>query len=134
MNDPSIREKIERLPKWAQDHIKDLVRQRKEAVEALDNYIDENNVGPFIFSDFVCDKDGGPSIRERHINADKVRIEYGGIMLDINLSNQYRDEKAIYLNWSPRRSKPNSIVAIVPSASNSLSLCRAVIDPTPEEP
>jgi len=39
MNKPTP-EQISKLPRWAQDHIKDLARQRETALEALNSHVD----------------------------------------------------------------------------------------------
>lgn len=68
---------VTKLPKWAQDHIRDLQRQRDAAVEALDRYCDDQTDSGVWTDELVCDKAGGPSHRQKFIqvNAVSMRIK-----------------------------------------------------------
>jgi hypothetical protein len=77
---------ISKLPKWAQERIRDLERQRIAAVEALDAFEAAHATGPVTVNQMVCDKNGGPSIRKVRFDAHWLVIEHAGVELNITLA------------------------------------------------
>lgn len=52
-----MNERIDKLPKWARDHIKHLEIQRDTAVKELELFRDEHNEGNVVVSDLLCTHD-----------------------------------------------------------------------------
>jgi hypothetical protein len=93
-------EQIAKLPKWAQDHIQNIERERFTAVRALNEYCDETTKSPFVIEDSVCTGEStGPSTKRRYIQAPSMKVEYGGVELRIS-ANDYNGRRGIELSWS----------------------------------
>ena len=93
-------EQIAKLPKWAQDHIENIERERFTAVRALNEYCDETTKSPFVIEDYVCTGEStGPSIKRRYVQAHWMKVEYGGVELRIS-ANSHNERRGIDLSWS----------------------------------
>lgn len=80
--------KIAKLPVWAQLHIQDLQRERDIAVRELQEYCDNSTPSNIWTEELVSDganKNGGPTLRTRYIQANKLSIQYAGARLEILL-------------------------------------------------
>lgn len=87
---------IAKLPKWAQQHIKDLKRERDIAVRALNEWTDTQTPGPIFVDELVSTgEQQGPSTKRRYITGRRVSVEWLGVHLDVLLRDQ-----AIDLQWS----------------------------------
>lgn len=68
-----------RLPKWAQEHIQSLQRQRDEAVTALRGYLDNQTVSSLYTDTALClgDQPGGRGVSfvKHWIQADRVTFQ-----------------------------------------------------------
>lgn len=83
---------LEKLPKWAQAHIRDIQRQRDTAVQKLIEYCDEQIESEFYIDDMVCDGERrGPSIRRRYIQTHAIDVEHLGVHLRILLRDGHID-------------------------------------------
>ena len=112
-----IEEKIKKLPKWIQDHITNLQRQRDTAVNALNEYCDEQTPSPFYTDDMLCTgEQRGPSIKKRYIQAHSIQIKNAGVRLRITLQNDH-----IYLQWGGSEQDLNE-VAFVPTSFQAVRL------------
>ncbi len=88
-------EQIEKLPKWTQEYIKDLERQRENAIRALNEYCDNQTPAPFSVREYESTGEGfGPSRKVRYIQADRMEIQWQGVSLEIILR-----EDNIDLQW-----------------------------------
>ena len=97
MNNQATQERIAKLPLWAREHIAELERARQSAVDALAKYVNENDEGPFVFSEFVSDGEKcGPTTYTRRVNAYKLDVAHA----DIHFSLTLADEDAIKIRWS----------------------------------
>lgn len=87
---------IKKLPKWAQEHIADLQRQRDIVVRTLEQYHDDQTESPFFTDDMICDGVDGrrPSLRRRYIQAHCIEVSHCGVLLRILLR-----DKSIDLSW-----------------------------------
>ena len=80
-------EQIVKLPKWAQEHIRDLERQRMAAVEALEDFTAKNDTGPVCCRLMVSDgASRGPSSRQVRFDARWVEIDHAGVHVDLTLA------------------------------------------------
>lgn len=82
-------EQIAKLPKWAQEHIQTLERQRREVVGVLEDFTQVNNTGPVRCRMMVSDGEAerGPSHREVRFDARWIEIEHADVKLDITLAH-----------------------------------------------
>ena len=76
---------IEKLPKWAQEYIRDLERQRRAAVAALECFEDSQTESGVFYDEMVSDKGGGPSFRRRYVQARGMTFQHAGVELDVRL-------------------------------------------------
>jgi len=83
---------ITKLPKWAQDKIRDVERQRDIAVNALNEYIDDQTPSAFSIDDLICTgEEHGPSFKRRYIQTRQMDIDHAEVHLDIQLRDDYID-------------------------------------------
>jgi hypothetical protein len=88
---------IAKLPKWAQEHIKGLERERFVAVRSLNEFTDKQTPSPFYHEDYVCSgEQQGPTKKRNYIQASSLIVESFGIELTVILRDE---EKAIDLQW-----------------------------------
>ena len=109
--------KIERLPKWAQDHIRDLERQRNAAIRTLNETLDKQTPGPFFYDDMPCTGEGGadgPVFKRIYIQAGwRIQCEHAGVLLSITVPPDGRKE--IRLQWmTPEMSSRD--IALIPES------------------
>ena len=101
---------IARLPKWAQDHIRDLERERDTAIRALNEYVDRQTPSPF-YSDEMesLGEVKGASVKRHYFQAHRITVSHAGIELEVNI----HDPEDIKLRWgTPRHSMGE--VALIP--------------------
>lgn len=98
-------EQIEKLPKWARDHIKTLSRERETAIQALKEACDSEKPSPFYYENFDSTGEGrGPSRRRNYVQAHSMVCEFDGVRLTIS-AHHYNQQKGIQLSWDdPQRS------------------------------
>jgi hypothetical protein len=106
-----------KLPKWAQDHIRDLERQRDESVKALNEYVDSQTPAAFYYDDIVGTEEGvGPSWKRVYVQTRQITVEYAGIELSIRIKDDEID-----LQWN-RIKRHLDYVAFVPKSFQSAVL------------
>lgn len=88
---------ITKLPKWAQEHIKDIQRQRDIAVRQLNKFCDNQTESRIFVDDAPCTGEGkGPKRKRHYIQSDKVAIMHKGVQLEIICREHY-----INIHWGP---------------------------------
>lgn len=113
MTAPTV-EQIAKLPRWAQEHIRDLTRQREAAIGQLTQFTDEQTPSPIYIDEWASTGESkGPTPRKRYIQSDQVRFEYAGLRLEVSIKSDN-----IRLRWSTQ-GIPND-VAFIPE-----SFCQA---------
>lgn len=114
-------EQIAKLPKWAQDHIKEITRERELSVRALNQYCDDSTPSPFEILDFVCTgEQAGPSAKARYIQAHSLRVKWRGVELRIDANDYGVSGKGIRLQWEPDGYGKDC--AMIPLSYNSVKL------------
>ena len=86
--------KIAKLPKWAQEHINSLSRQREIAIKELHESLDTQTKSPFYIDDHVCLEKGGPTSIRKYIQTHKITVHHQGVELTVILRN-----KEIDIQW-----------------------------------
>lgn len=113
---------ISRLPKWAQDHIADLKRERDAAIRALNEWKDDQTESPVMIPALVCTGERkGPSQKIRFIQTRWVEFEWEGIHLSVHL-REGEWNKCIDLGWCASDGSHGDQVAMIPSAFQQVQL------------
>lgn len=108
-----------KLPKWAQEHIQKIERQRDDAVKALNEYVDNQTESPFYFEDWVSTgEDSGPTTKRVYIQTNQIVVEYAGVELEILLR---KSEDHINLQWHSLDNHTGD-VALIPHMYQSAKL------------
>jgi hypothetical protein len=111
-------DKIEKLPKWAQEYIKDLEREREVSIRELNSYCDEQTESPFYTLDLVCTGENqGPSQKVRYIQTNKIEVNNGGVLLQLILRGNH-----ICLSWTAEDFLQSMDVAFIPTGYQQASL------------
>ena len=113
---------VTKLPKWAQEHIRDLERQREAAVTALNRALDAQTPGPFYYDDNVLIGDRqGPSRKRIYFAQHEWSIccEHAGLILRVTARRDR--EEVIGLQWGLVDWSTKD-VAMVPVSHNAVRL------------
>jgi hypothetical protein len=111
-------EKIEKLPKWAQDYIQQIEGGRLASVRALNEYCDSQTESPYYVDEYECTgEQQGPSFKRRYIQTRKMEVSHGDVVLRIYL----RDEDAIELQWDNKTGSMEEI-AMIPHGFHKVAL------------
>ena len=115
---------LSRQPKYVQDYVKKIKRERETAVRALREYHADNQTpSPFFVDDLVClgeEKTGGPTSTRRYLQGvHRLSVDYEGVLLTIVLR-----EKQIDLSWGDSQIYRGDI-AMVPSGFQNAYLISA---------
>lgn len=118
------KEQRERLPKFAQEYIIALEREREMALRALNQYVDDQSPSPIYIDEYECTgEDKGPTKKRRYVQTRNLMIEYAGVELSIFLASKddHQREYGIQLCWTT----PNHAigrVAMIPTGFQNVSL------------
>jgi len=98
-------EQIERLPKWAQSHIKRLDRQRRTAITGLERFQDSDEPTPvsyeqFLHLDDILHLDDKCQFIARHIDTHEVHFVHNGASLTVRVPDA-DEHRGIELSWGP---------------------------------
>ena len=114
---------VGRLPKWAQERIESMERERDTAVNALNAYTEHQTESPFYFDDFLCiGEDGagrGPTFKRVYINGtNEMTVLFKGVELTIILSP---NDKGMSISWN-NADYMSGHVAMVPKSFQQVEL------------
>jgi len=110
-------DKIEKLPKWAQEYIANIEREREISVRALNEYCDSQTPSAFSVPEYESTgEQQGPSYKVRYIQTRKMEVDYEGVLLRIYL----RDD-TIDLQWESRAGGMED-VAMIPQSFHRVTL------------
>lgn len=108
-------EQLSKLPKWAQDHIRDIARQRETAVNVLNEFVNDDTPSPFFFEDYACTGEcQGPSNKRRYIQAHSVTVVWRGVELRVSANDYGNSGRGIGLSWGTEGGRHQD-VAFIPS-------------------
>lgn len=117
-------EQIAKLPKWAQEHIETISRERELAVRSLNQYCDESTPSPFSTFEYVCTGEiQGPSGKRRYIQAIAIEVEWRGVTLRIDANDYGNNGKGIRLQWGTKRNTEE--VAFIPTSYQAARILTA---------
>ena len=102
-----------KLPKWAQNHIKDVEIERDDAIRTLNRFCDNQTVSPIYIYEWIYEE-GGQKEKKHYIQTRHVDFEHIGLELNVLLQ-----EGAIRINWHSTGDREG---VIKPQASNSINL------------
>lgn len=109
---------IDKLPKWAKEHISNLERSRDAAVRALRDYTDDQTPAPFSVSDYVSDNlSGGPTFHKRYVQTHTMEVNHAGVELRIVLR-----DGCIDLQWNAEDDRQRDLMVMQPRSMNSVWL------------
>lgn len=109
---------VTKLPKWAQEYIQDLRRERETAIETLNEYLEHQRPSPFFVSDLVSTgEERGPSLKKWYIQSRRVEVEHAGVYLHIML----RDD-CIELSYNAPEKYASGNVALIPHSFQMIHL------------
>jgi hypothetical protein len=90
------RERVAKLPQWAQDLITKLARERAEAIASLNEYIDAQSDSKIYYDDMLSTGEKqGPSTKRVYVQTERLSIVNAGVQLDVNAY----DRDGIRLQW-----------------------------------
>lgn len=114
-------EQIAHLPKWAQDHIAKLERERSVSVRALNEYLDNQTESPFRYWDLIGTGEkfgGGPSSKTHFVQTNKMEVHWAGIELAILIREKQQE---LDLQWCASAGRITE-VALIPQSFQSVRL------------
>jgi len=120
---------VAKLPKWAQDRMKALERERDTAVRALNAHVDGQTPSKVYWEEYLSTGEGhgdsttGPTNKRFYVQTDRLVVENCGIRLAINChgSRDLMHWPGIQLRWSDPFDTQN-MVALVPDSFQSAFL------------
>lgn len=113
--DPTMRERVERLPQWAQEYIKDLKREREAALKTLAELLDTHKKGQWTFHTVMPTR---PITFETFtVDACRCEVKHLGVNLSIILSaEEFR------LSWGAGDRLAGGDVAFIPTGRQQANL------------
>jgi hypothetical protein len=91
-------EQLLRLPKWAQEQIRDLTRQRDTAVRKLFEF-EDNQTPSKVWSEDMLHVGSRPTLVRHYFQANDVEIEHAGVHLMVR--GLHDDKSPMHLSWRP---------------------------------
>jgi hypothetical protein len=108
-----------KLPKWAQEHIANLKRERNTAISKLNEVLDKQKESPFYFDEFVCTGESqGVTPKRVYVQTYKMGVLAHGIRLEVMLRP---GDDWIDLSWEDV-GRGMADVALVPVSFNKVKL------------
>jgi hypothetical protein len=114
--------RFSKLPKWAQDYIKRIERERDVAIRQLNASLDSQTPSAFYFEGRVCTgEDSGPTLKRHYVQTHKITVAYQGVVLEVCTR---ANEDGIDLQWNPGDSEReySGDVAFIPSSRQQARL------------
>lgn len=107
---------IVKLPKWAQEHIKKLERERDVAIRSLNEYVDGQTESAIYYDDLISTgEERGPSNKRVYIQTHGIEIKHNGVHLSLLLRENI-ELRCEDLN------RGMNFVAFVPTSFNAMSI------------
>ena len=82
----TIDPRIDKLPKWAQEHIEAILRERGAAVRALQEFEDNQTPSSMFVTEYVSDGETrGATSRKHYVQGHRLEINHAGVSASIIL-------------------------------------------------
>ena len=102
-------EKAYKLPVWAQEEIRNLERERDNAIKALNDALNHQTESPIFYWDYVSTGENqGPTQKTFYIQTRRIEINHAGVEVSILLRDDH-----IYISWGGHNRKD---AAFIPSS------------------
>ena len=112
-----MEEKIKKLPKWAQALIQKLRYERNTAIDALNEYCDNQTLSAFFYDDMLCTGETkGISFKRKYVQSRKIDVKYQGILLGVTCQDD-----GIRLVWEDE-ARHGKQIAFIPQSYQSACL------------
>jgi hypothetical protein len=106
---------LNKLPKWAQEYIRNIERDRELSVRALNEFVDTQTESPIWVDEGVCTgEESGPAFKRHYIQAYQVTFRVGTQEVYIGLD--LRDSSELKINCGGRT------MVFQPIASNAMKI------------
>jgi hypothetical protein len=114
------REQFNKLPKWAQKEVSNLIREREMAIRTLNAYVDNQTVSEIYTDDYVCTGENkGGTCKRQYVQGHKLTFDHAGVELDVAVY----DGDVINITWRASGAFGNTVdVAFVPKSYQSANL------------
>lgn len=120
MSEPT-KEQIERLPKWAQDHIQRLTRLKDRAEKALQDATDEQTESPFMVPNWETD-----TVRFIQSRNRTMIVKHAGVKLEIFLARENDGQRLYGIELRYETHGPSSLayqsIGIFPRGISTIQL------------
>lgn len=126
MPDKPTPEQIAKLPRWAQEHIKYLARERAEALDALNSKLDVQTPSKIYWEEYMNtgEAKAGPSSKRFYAQTNNIIVENCGVRLEVacydGVSNSMH-HPSIELKWEDMFGHGNQI-ACIPTVFQQVTL------------
>lgn len=119
MNAPTP-EQIAKLPRWAQEELKNSESRRFVAVRALNAYLDAQTESPFRYWDYIHTGEEGraPSSKTKFIQTNKIECHWAGVELTVLIRP---DRNEIDIQWCAADGRVSEM-AFIPKSFGSAVL------------
>ena len=112
-------EQVAKLPKWAQDRIRDLEREREAAVQSLNEFVDQQSPTDVWIDDAPCTgEERGPTLKRRYLATNEVTFKIG--------RQEFHIRKSTYAQNARRRGQSLLVsvgdMRISPDSPNSIEI------------
>lgn len=111
-------EQIAKLPKWAQEYVKDLERRVVIAERTLKKYTDTQTPSEFYIDDLLCIGNGTPQVSRKYVQTHRITAERDGVKVDLLLR---LNEPGIEVSWSTS-DRMTGEIAMIPFSFQKIKL------------
>ena len=120
-------EQIERLPKWARSHIKQLDRERRSAIDVLDKFQDSDEPTRVSYEQGHY-SDGEYRFFTRHIDTHRMQFICNGVSLVVTMPDD-DVARGIELSWGPEGGHGLGDLCFTPTAYQQARITNLAYQP-----
>jgi len=126
----SENEREQKLPKWAQEELERVRRERDAAINTLNKFVDEQDETPIWYEDAPLTGERRGTVTKRHyLDTSQVTVSWGKIDLDVLINswdtNSWDTKMGtpkIRLSWSEAGTLSSDNIAMIPDSHNAVRL------------
>ena len=119
---------IAKLPKWAQEHITNLARERETAIRALNDHVDSQTPSQIYWEDYLSTGEGttgsgvGPTNKRFYVQTNRIVVECAGVQLYVHChENVPMHHDGIEIKWGDPTGLQN-MTGFIPTSFQQASL------------